>query len=70
LPDCQGLGRKARRAIRRNASSGVLRRPICHDASDGSQNGPYYWEQHIEGFPGIYIVLGFELKKQGIILGF
>jgi hypothetical protein len=36
-----------------------LRRPICEATSGGLGNGPYFWNQCVEGYAGIYIVLGF-----------
>jgi hypothetical protein len=36
-----------------------LRRPICVDRSGGSRNGPYFWNQRVEGYASIYIVVWF-----------
>jgi hypothetical protein len=36
-----------------------LRRPICVDRSGGSGKRSYFWNQRVEGYAGIYIVVGF-----------
>ena len=49
-------GRKSSPKVRRKPSYGELRRPICGATSGGSKNGLYFWNPHIEGYVGIYIV--------------
>jgi hypothetical protein len=52
-------GRKSSPKVRRKPSYGELRRPICGATFGGSKNGLYFWNHRIEGYAGIYIVVGF-----------
>jgi hypothetical protein len=49
----------ARRRVRKKPSFSKLRRLICVDRSGGSGKQSYFWNQQVEGYSGIYIVVGF-----------
>jgi hypothetical protein len=50
---------KAHRKFVGNLAFLELRRLICEATSGGLGNGPYFWNQRVEGYADIYIVLGF-----------
>jgi hypothetical protein len=54
-----GDGRETSLKVRRKPRQAELRRPMCIDRSGGLRNGPYFWNQRVEGYDGIYIVVGF-----------
>jgi hypothetical protein len=52
-------GRKSPPKVRRKPSFSKLRRPIYGATNSDSENRPYFWNQRVESYAGIYILLRF-----------